>query len=154
MQPWIEIIDDQRLEERVATERENADLFGELPNGRHCGQRMEYVERPKFGLAHILHGPPKGKRNVTLSLGKRIVAIAGIELDPKYTSVLWVTHVSVEEQHRGNRYGRALVEAVFQYAVERGLIVDPSSYSTMGKERIKHVFEELHAQFPDTAVRP
>jgi predicted GNAT family acetyltransferase len=142
--PWIEIIDDQQLEERVAEEPENADLFG--PSG--TSGRLFCVTRPAFSLSEILHGPPKGKRHVTLSIGRRIVAIAGVQVDPRNTKLMWVTHVSVEEQHRGNGYGRAIVEAVYEYAVERQMMVDPSSFTPMGKERIEHIFAELNARFP------
>ena len=154
MQPWIEIIDEQRLEERVAEEPENADLFGELPNGGTCEKRLQFVERHVFGLGDIFGKLARGRRHVVLSLGRRIVAIAGVQVDHKNSAVLSVTHVSVEEKHRGKGYGRAIVEAVFPYAIERGQMVDPSTYSNMGKERIRHVFEELHARFPETAVRP
>jgi GNAT superfamily N-acetyltransferase len=152
-QPSIEIITDEQLEARVASEPENADLFGELPNGRKTTQRLYCVTRQTHGLAEILYGTNKGKRHVVLSLGQRIVAVAGLQVDPRDASVLWVTHVAVEEQHWGNGYGRAIVEAVYPYAIEHGLTVDPSSFSPMGKERIEHIFAELDARYPQAAVR-
>jgi GNAT superfamily N-acetyltransferase len=95
-----------------------------------------------------LHGPPKGKRHVTLSVGRRIVAIAGVQVDPRDTRLLWVTHVSVEEDYRCHKFGRAIVEAVYEYALEQEKMVDPSSFTPMGKERIEHIFDELNARFP------
>jgi GNAT superfamily N-acetyltransferase len=136
----IEIIDDERLEERVATEPENADLFGD---GSPDSERLHWLTRPTFGLAAILHGHPKGKRNIVLSLGRRIVAVAGVELDSRDNRRLSVTHVSVEVVHRGKGYGRAVVEAVYDHAVKLGKVVDPSTFTEMGEQRIAKIFAEL-----------
>lgn len=144
----IEIIDDERLEDRVATEPENADLFGD---GSPNSERVHWLTRPAFGLAEILHGPPKGKRHIVLSLGHRIVAAAGVQLDYRDQRLLSVTHVSVEVIHRGKGYGRALVEAVYSYAREQDKVVDPSTFTELGNERIAHIFAELDARFPTAA---
>jgi GNAT superfamily N-acetyltransferase len=148
---WLEIIDDERLEERVATEKENADLFGDAPKGSRV-QRMDYVTRPTIGLWEIRFGLPKDKRNIAISVGRRIVAVAGVQVNPRDTRMLWVTHISVEEKHRGKRFGRWLMKRVYQYAVEQGKIVEHSSLTPMGKERLQHLHAEFDAKYPQATL--
>src|ERR1700719_4592466 len=100
-QPWIEIITDERLEERMAQEPENADLFGELPDGRKTAERLYCVTRETHNFTKKRYGTNQGKRNIVLSLGRRIVALAGLQVNPEDSSDLWITHVAVEEEHWG-----------------------------------------------------
>ena len=144
----IEAIDDDRLEERVSTEPENADLFGD---GSPDSERLPWLIRSTFGLDSIIYGTPKGKRSIVLSLGRRIVAVAGVELNPRDSQLLAVTHISVEPMHRGKGYGRAVVEAVYAYAVKHGKSVVPSTFTEMGLERLAKIFAQLDLRFPAAA---
>ena len=61
--------------------------------------------------------------------------------------MFWVTHVSVEDKHRGKGYARMIIEAIYAYAVEQGKVVSPSGFSTLG-QRLKPIFARMNEQFP------
>jgi GNAT superfamily N-acetyltransferase len=98
-------------------------------------------------LHYLAPDPWEKETSVTLSLGSRIIAIGGLQVNPHDNEMFWVTHVSVEDKHRGKGYARMIIEAIYAYAVEQGKVVSPSGFSTLG-QRLKPIFARMNEQFP------
>ncbi len=135
----IDILSASELYQRTRTEPANRDLFKEreLSASVKTARRLHYLSVSEY----------QHQVNVTLSLGTRIVGIAGLQVNPSEQDMLWVQHVSVEDKHRGKGYARMLIEAVYIYAVEQGKVVSPSSFSALG-QRLKPLFRRLNEQYP------
>lgn len=136
----IEILSADELFQRTLTERANKDLFTEKQVGDRKVRRLHYLN-------------PSDARNqthVVLYLDKRIVGIAGLQVNPYNTEQLWVQHVSVEEAHRGAGYAGKIIDAVYAYAVEHGKRVTPSSFTELG-QRLKHIFDKFDSLYSQAA---
>jgi hypothetical protein len=159
-QVWIAILTDDGLVQRVARELVNRHLFGDDPEGYGKKyKRMDCVFRPTSGdLGDIvdpkkpwLPAKPPFRRHVVLSVGERIVAVAGLRVYPDEKKKLCVTHVSVESDYCERGFARAIIAATYGYARQHRKMVDPSSFSPMGKDRIAHIFRELNGRYPQAA---
>jgi GNAT superfamily N-acetyltransferase len=139
MRPKIEILTADELYERTLTERSNRDLFA-----------VKEIDGRKVKRLHYLNEEYRHQTQVCLTLGRRIVGIGGVQVNPYDTRVLWIQHISVEAKHQGKGYARMIMEAIYAYAVERGLIVSHSAFSADG-QRLKHIASELNARFPQAA---
>jgi GNAT superfamily N-acetyltransferase len=128
------------LYHRVRTEKCNRDLFREYDiDGREV-RRLHYLcPRSYHKQTHF-----------TLSIGKRIVAIGSVEMYPDYPTRLCIAHISVEDKHRGKKFARRILEAIYEYAVSEGRVVESSQFSEMG-QRLKHIHVELDAKYPAAA---
>ncbi len=133
----LAILSASQLYERTRTERSNRDLF-----------KVRVVDGREVKRLHYLAPDPWQKEtSVTLSLGSRIIAIGGLQINPHDNEMFWVTHVSVEDKHRGKGYARMIIEAIYAYAVEQGKVVSPSAFSNLG-QRLKPIFARMNEQFP------
>jgi GNAT superfamily N-acetyltransferase len=140
MRPTIEILTADELYQRTLNERSNRDLFAvnEI-DGREV-RRLHYLTAEDY----------HHQTQVVLSLGRRIVGAGGLQINPYDTRMIWIQHISVEEQHQGKGYARLIMEAIYAYAIERGLIVSHTSFSKMG-QRLKGMATELNELYPQAA---
>lgn len=133
----IEVLSADELYQRTRTERANKDLFTTQMVGDRKVRRLHYLN----------HDDARHQTHVVLYQGARIVGAAGLQINPWNTENVWVQHVSVEEGHRGKGLAAKLIEAVYAYAVENNLKVEPSAFSQLG-QRLKHIFDRLDALHP------
>jgi GNAT superfamily N-acetyltransferase len=140
MRPQIEILSAEELYLRTRAERVNRDLFAEKEIGGRRVRRLHYLNASDY----------HHQTQVVLSLGRRIVGAAGLQITPHDKQMFWIQHISVEDKHQGKGYARLLMEAIYAYAIERGLIVSHSSFSEMG-QRLKHIAVEMDERYPQAA---
>ncbi len=142
----MEIMDDERLLRRAATEVENAGCFFML---------FDEIIAPQLGfmssaddLLQVVYAPSQLRRHFVLSLGRHIIGIADVHLDDQTNRSLSVTSFRVEDAYKVQGYERALVEAIYQYACERNFIIVTCGFTPLGKARIESIFAELNLKLP------
>lgn len=138
--PKLEILSSSQLYERTQTQFANKNLFDvKLVNGENV-RRLHYLSEVAY----------HDQTHFTLSLGRRIIGVGGVQVNPYNPSQLWMQHVSVEPQFQGNGYARQILTGIYEYAAKNNLKVVPSSFSKMG-QRLKHIHNELDARYPQAA---
>jgi GNAT superfamily N-acetyltransferase len=140
MHPKIETLTADELYERTRNERSNRDLFAVKEIDGRQVRRLHYLNPSDY----------RQQTQIVLTLGRRIVGAGGLQVNPYNTKMLWIQHISVEEKHQGNGYARLIMEAIYAYAIERGLIVSHSAFSGMG-QRLKHMATVLNERYPQAA---
>jgi len=80
---------------------------------------------------------------VTLSVEGLIIGLAGLTPDENRENTYGIQFVSVDTIYQGKGYGRDLLEGVFNFAKNNSVSLVGSSRSSMGQERLSHIFEEL-----------
>lgn len=136
----IDILHPDELFTRVATQRQNANLFGkQMGNGIET-RRLHYLNINEA----------REQAHVTLSLGNRITGIGGVRSNRMDPTELWVDHISVEAKHQGKGYARHIIESIYDYALRRNQQVVPSGFTTMG-QRLKPIFMEMNERYPNAA---
>lgn len=77
--------------------------------------------------------------------GKKIVAIAKLayySLNARNDSDWSIGFFSIDEEYRCKGLSRLMADAMFAEAKNRELEVSTSSYTVLGKERIRHIFNQ------------
>ncbi|MGH9550452.1 MAG: GNAT family N-acetyltransferase [Terriglobales bacterium] len=120
----------------LAEEPCNSDLFGKDGESRR--------------IMYLYADYAQKETHVTALLDKRVVAIGALEQNPNNASELWVKFIAVEESHQGEGLGGMIVERIFQYALEHGKSLHPSTFQPMGRERLLHKFRVFAAQHPQS----
>lgn len=138
--PKVEILSSNQLYERTLTQSANKNLFDvRLVNGENV-RRLHYLSEVSY----------HDQTHFTLSLGRRIIGVGGVQVNPYDPSQLWMQHVSVESKYQGYGYARQILTSIYEYAAQNNLKVVPSSFSKMG-QRLKHIHTELDAKYPQAA---
>lgn len=136
----IEVLSADELFQRTQAEPANKDLFTTRMVGDRKVRRLHYLN----------HDDARHQTQIVLYEGARIVGAAGLQINPWQTENVWVQHVSVEEAYRGKGFAAKLIEAVYAYAVDNKLKVEPSAFSALG-QRLKHIFDRFDALHPQAA---
>lgn len=84
---------------------------------------------------------------------EKIVAVAKIgyySLSAQNEKTYSVSFLSIDKNYRGFKYSRILVNAIFKYAKENDLEMSTSAYTVLGKESLKHLFNEYAKKYDVT----
>lgn len=129
----IEILSGEQLF-ALTEEPENRDLF----SYDGVSRRIEFLWNEKAPY----------ETHITALIDGRIVGICAIEDAPHRAGDIMMKFVSIEEDFHGQGISRQLVDALFGYVLANGLVLHPSSFGPMGRERLLHMFEAFAAQHP------
>ena len=80
--------------------------------------------------------------------GKKVIAMAGLQVNPYEINELWIKFVSVDPDYQGQGYARKLLELVYEYARQQRKTLKSSTFTDQG-ERLKHIHNELNKEYPD-----
>ncbi len=83
----------------------------------------------------------------TALVGEKVVGASGIQVAPSEENVIWVKFVSVDPEYRGKGYAIQLIKNVFQFAKSKGYRVRASSYSDLGRLKLKSAFEQFAKEY-------
>jgi GNAT superfamily N-acetyltransferase len=136
----IDVLSPARLLERIKSEKVNRDLLDNKPINGSDLRRLHYLRADTINE----------QTHITLSVGSRIVGVAGVRTDPYEASHLWVEHLSVEEKYQGRGFARNIAESIYDYALRRDQKVVPSAFSEDG-QRLKAIFNRLDKRYPQAA---
>lgn len=108
------------------------------PN-RDVFQRIKYLHTSEYHR----------ETHLVILYGKKIVAMAGLQINPYNTNMLWIKHISVDENYRQNGLATQLIKGCFEYAQTHNLILKNSSYSEMGEQYIHKIFDRVKELYPN-----
>jgi GNAT superfamily N-acetyltransferase len=124
------------------------ELYGKLiPSKINKGvqSRIKYLNTGWNDIQHEF--------DIVATVGGKIVGVAGMQQSPHEERVIWVTYVSVDPEFRSNGIATQLVTRVFEYARKHNQRIRGSSYTEMGEQYLKQVFERTAKQFPDVPFK-
>lgn len=108
-------------------------------------ERLKYLSSSWNDIRH--------ETDLVARVDGRIVGAAGLQVSPDESRVLWLVFVSVAEDFRELGIGSMLAKAAFEYARGAQCRIRASSYTEMGAERLKKVFERLAGENPDVGFK-
>ncbi len=83
----------------------------------------------------------------------KILAAGSVRPNPENEAELWLTHISVDPDYKGQGYGKNILRRIFAYAHDAGYLLAPSSFEKEGLERLAPIMPRLHREFPDLKIR-
>ncbi len=75
--------------------------------------------------------------------GEVVVGLAELEESPYRENTYWISFMSIDPKFQEKGYSKRLVEETMRFAKERGIIVQRSTYTEQGEERLKHNLEGM-----------
>lgn len=84
-------------------------------------------------------------------IGERIVGIAKLQKSPHERDIernlWWTSYITVDPKYQGMGHSRLLVDALFKYAKEHNIVIQGSSRSKMGQERLGHLIDQYSKKY-------
>ena len=85
-----------------------------------------------------------------------IVALAKLTEAKEYyfkDNTFFISFVSVDPQFQGKGYASKLLEKIFQFAQEKNIHLQNSSYTDEGEEKLYDVVQRLREKYPDVSFQ-
>lgn len=84
-------------------------------------------------------------------IGDKIVGMAKLQKSPHddeiKENIWWISFISVDPKYQGMGYSRLLVDALFKYAKDHDIVVQGSSRTKMGQERLGHLIDQYSKKY-------
>lgn len=147
----LEKTGDEKLNTRstkILSADEMVDLIykgGNLPvDGRFLdpkkGGVFKYFDIKTLNSNHI----PRSDLNFPVVFeDDQIVGVCCLQKDPFKDNNYWITGISVDPKYQGTGYGRRLCEVTIDFAKEKGVSLEPSTYREEGEIKLKPILEDL-----------
>lgn len=62
---------------------------------------------------------------------------------------LWIQFLSVDPKEQNNGYASKLIKEIFEFASKNNYSLEASSYTDIGFEKLRPVFERLSKEYPN-----
>ncbi|MDD5252171.1 MAG: GNAT family N-acetyltransferase, partial [Patescibacteria group bacterium] len=98
-------------------------------------------------LASYVHGSKEGLVYIAAFDGDQIIGLQELQKDPNQENVYWMTFTEVDSDHRGQRVASKLKEETYRLAKERGYVLEESSYTEAGWERLRDLNARLAEKY-------
>jgi GNAT superfamily N-acetyltransferase len=82
-----------------------------------------------------------------LKVGDEIVGLSKLEKDPYKNKNLWILFISIDPKYQNKGYASRLAEEIFRYAKKEGYSLETSSYTEIGYEKLKSLFNKLAEEY-------
>lgn len=115
---------------------------GGMPIDESIFNRIRYMNTYDFGYEQKHSVKPYF---VVLFEGNKIIGVSKqgyYSLSAPNKNTLSIAYLSIDKDYREKGYARLMVNEVFAEAKRRGIEIQTSSYSFMGKQRLKALFNE------------
>ncbi len=82
-----------------------------------------------------------------ISAGDKIIGIGELKQDPYNDKNFWIQHISIDPEYEGMGNASKLAESIFAFAKEIGYSVETSSYTDVGFQKLKPLFNKLAEEY-------
>jgi len=90
---------------------------------------------------------PDSMHYPVISVGDNIVGIGELKQNPHNDKNFWIGHISIDPEYEGLGYASKLAKSIFAFAKEIGYSVETSSYSDVGFQKLKPLFNKLAKEY-------
>lgn len=82
-----------------------------------------------------------------IKVGDKVIGLSELEKAPKTENTVWIKFLSIDKDYQRQGYASKLAEEIFIFAKKEGFILEGSSYSDEGYEKLKSVLNRLANQY-------
>jgi GNAT superfamily N-acetyltransferase len=125
---------------------QGSDLLQFLSN--HEDENKNWYDR----LHYVIPSEMRDETHIVHMDGNLVVSSLGLQINPYDTDILWVKHVTVDEDYRNRGLAKELYQAAIDYAREHSQSLQRSSPSKMGKKYLSKTVNDLKQKNPDVKI--
>jgi len=143
----------EKKEEYLESKSINAqDLIDLIYQGESLPQDNRFLSTDKGGVFKYFDPRDlfENIENKVYSIVKNkgeIVALGELEKNPYNLKAYWIKFLSVDPKYQGKGYASILAEEIFKFAKEKNIILESSSYTEEGEQKLKALFNKLAEKF-------
>jgi len=89
---------------------------------------------------------------VAFAENKRVVGDLALQQSPYDSQILWLKHVSVDEEYRNQGIAGRLLRRCMDHLEQTGKKMKLSSFSDDGERYLRHVLQRLETAHPDVGI--
>ena len=137
----------------VVTETINAEALKSLIwKGEHFPQDNRFLSIEKGGVfkyfdpSEVLENSEK-KYYSLIKIGYKVIGLSELEKVPESDNTVWLKFLSIDKDYQGQGYASKLAEEIFIFVKKEGFILEGSSYSDEGYEKLKSTLNRLASKY-------
>ena len=82
-----------------------------------------------------------------IKIGDKIIGLSKLQKDPYKDKNYWIQFLSIDPKYQEKGYASKLAEEIFRFAKQEGYSLETSSYTEIGYEKLKDLFNKLAEQY-------
>ncbi len=124
------------------------DLYKLIWKGEHLPQDNRFLPIEKGGVFRYFD-PRDVLENIErkyyslIKVGDKVIGLSELEKAPETENTIWLKFLSIDKDYQGQGYASKLAEEIFIFTKKEGFILEGSSYSDEGYEKLKSVLNRL-----------
>ncbi|MFA6251128.1 MAG: GNAT family N-acetyltransferase [Candidatus Paceibacterota bacterium] len=134
----------------ITTQTLNAsELIDLIYKGNNLPQDNRFLpteEGGVFGYFNLMHAGRDNKFPVVKE-GDKIVGLSELEKSPYSDKTFWIQFLSIDPKYQNKGYASKLGEEIFRFAKQEGYSLETSSYTEIGYEKLKGLFNKLAEEY-------
>ena len=116
--------------------------FGETPIDETLFDRLKYL--------HV--NEMTKETHIIAIVEDKVIGDVGLQINPYDTSILWFKHVVLDQEYRNQGISKELINKAVEYAIEKNMKLEISSYSEEGRFYLSDIFLNLFHQYPEIII--
>jgi GNAT superfamily N-acetyltransferase len=125
---------------------ELTDLIYKGNNLPQDGRFLPTEEGGVFEYFNLMHAGRDSKFPVVKE-GDKIVGLSELEKSPYADKTFWIQFLSIDPKYQNKGYASKLAEEIFRFAKQEEYSLETSSYTEIGYEKIKGLFNKLAEKY-------
>jgi len=128
-------------------------LSGEQMYKDYYGFGENPIDATLFYRLQYLHVNEMTKETHIIALNSnKVIGDVGLQINPYDTSVLWFKHVVLDQEYRNQGISKELINKAVEYAIDKNMKLEISSYSEDGRRYLSNIFLNLFHQYPGIII--
>ncbi|MEI7765645.1 MAG: GNAT family N-acetyltransferase [bacterium] len=82
-----------------------------------------------------------------IKIGDKIIGLSKLQKDPYKDKNYWIQFLSIDPEYQEKGYASKLAEEIFRFAKQEGYSLETSSYTEIGFEKLKGLFNKLAEKY-------
>jgi GNAT superfamily N-acetyltransferase len=84
-----------------------------------------------------------------VKIGEKIVGLSELLKDSYNENNLWIQFLSIDPKEQNKGYASKLIKEIFEFTSKNNYSLEASSYTDIGFEKLRPVFERLSKEYPN-----
>lgn len=133
----------------TTTTLNSSELVDLVYKGNNLPQDYRFLSEEEGGVFKYFSLMHMGRENKfpVVKENNKIVGLSELEKSPYSEKTFWIQFLSIDPKYQNKGYASKLAEEIFRFAKQEGYSLETSSYTEIGYEKLKTLFNKLAEKY-------